>query len=89
MKKKLTKEHIKKISKAKIGKKRCKKFCKKNSINNQGSKNTFAVLIEESVLEIREMKENDGYTYLELAEFFDVSKETIGKICRRETWKHI
>lgn len=87
--KKLSKQHRLNISKSKVGKKRCKKFSQKNSLNNQGSKNTFAVLNEDMVLEIREFKENDGYTYLELADMFNVSKETIGLICRRQTWKHI
>lgn len=87
--KKLSRQHRQNISRALTGRKQPKTFSKKNSFNNQGSKNTFAVLNEEIVLEIREFRKSDGYTYLELAEMFNVSKENVGLICRRQTWKHI
>lgn len=88
MKKKLSTEHKKKIAKSMTGKKRPVTFRKKNSLNNRGSKNTWAVLDEEKVLMIREMKE-DGCKAGELAIDFHVSIQTIYKILQGKTWKHI
>lgn len=55
-----------------------------------------AVLTDSEVDLMREMHENDGLSYKELAEKFEVSKWCVGKICRYERraqtpadWKRI
>jgi len=55
-----------------------------------------AVLTDAEVDVVRDLHENDGLTYKELAEKFEVSKWAIGRICRYErrgqtpaNWKKI
>ena len=62
-------------------------FCGKSKL---GSDNHFAKLSEAHVIEIRNLaKDNPKVTYECLGEVFEVSRETIGDICRGRTWKHI
>ena len=84
---KLTIEHKIRISKSCQGKKRSKEFVKKNSENNQGSKNTWAFLTEEHSVDIREMRQ-DGVRVIEIAEMYGVHPDTIYKLLRGQTWKH-
>ena len=46
-------------------------------------------LTESEVLEIRSFYSIGNYRHKDLAEMFNISKETIGNIVRRETWRHI
>ena len=55
----------------------------------RGSKHPSAVLNEEDVYNIRQLKDTVGYTYKELSDIFGVHKKTIGQIIRKERWRHI
>lgn len=53
----------------------------------RGEKNTFAVLTEERVLEIR--KKGKYSTYQQIANDNNVSENAIIGVLKRKTWKHI
>ena len=53
-----------------------------------GSSNGNSKLKEEQVREIRSMAAS-GIEYREIAEVFNTSHFNVGKIVRRETWRHI
>jgi len=44
---------------------------------------------KEKVLEIRKVREEEGLTYTQLSEKFDVSRSTIADIITRRTWQNI
>jgi hypothetical protein len=54
----------------------------------RGSKQPQAKLTEDMVIEIR-MRVEEGESQASLAREFYVSGNTVGRIIRRETWKHI
>lgn len=58
------------------------------STARRGSKHPDAKLTEASVREIRQRHES-GESYYKLAERYGVQFGTIGKIVRREAWKHV
>jgi hypothetical protein len=63
----------------------CGRFPKRD-----GNKCNLATLSAPEVLEIRQMhEENPSLTYKEIGEKFGVQASSIGKIIRREQWKHI
>lgn len=55
----------------------------------RGSENVTAKLNEEDVISIRKMYKTKEYTYLKLAEIYEVSRSNIKSILNRNTWKHI
>ena len=55
----------------------------------RGSKHASATITEETVLRILETYAAGGITQAEIAAMFDTNEEFIGKIVRRERWKHV
>lgn len=53
-----------------------------------GSKNRFAKINEEQVIELRKLREQ-GATTMELVDKFGITKANVLKIIRRDLWKHI
>lgn len=53
-----------------------------------GSKNRFAKINEEQVLELRRLRQQ-GATTIELVDKFGLTKCTVLKIIRKDLWKHI
>ena len=56
--------------------------------NRQGERHPLAVLTEVEVREIRRLAEC-GNSHAKIAERYEVSPKQIGKIVRRENWKHV
>lgn len=55
-----------------------------------GERHGMAKLTNQKVREIREKYAAGGTSYWKLAMEYDInSSDTIGRIIRRETWKHI
>lgn len=59
------------------------------SVPNKGSDHGRTNLDEMDILFIRAWGKTGKYTYQELADEFAIHKSNIGRIIRRETWKHI
>lgn len=59
------------------------------SIKARGESSGQSKLIEEQVLEIRQLHADDGLGWRTLSKKYGVSGNTINKILRRETWTHI
>lgn len=57
--------------------------------NKEGEANPSAKLIEKDVLEIRRLAKCGVLTHGQLVKKFHVTKSTISRIIRRETWRHI
>jgi len=55
----------------------------------KGEANGNASLTDRKVVEIRKFYASGRHTQAELAEMFGVAKITIGRIVRREAWKHV
>lgn len=53
-----------------------------------GENNNLAKLTEESVLNIRSLKQS-GVSFDELANMFNVSKSCVAKVVYRQTWTHL
>jgi hypothetical protein len=61
-----------------------------NNLNHtKGEGSHKAKLTEEDVLEVRKLYDTGKYTHRELGKMFDVNHSLVGKIVRRENWKHI
>lgn len=56
---------------------------------SKGNANGMAKLTEDNVREIRRLYATGNFTQRELALRFGVSHATIGRIVRREIWKHV
>lgn len=54
-----------------------------------GSENFSSKLTEEDVISIRKIYENKEHSHSKLAKIYGVSKNNIGSILNRNTWKHI
>lgn len=54
----------------------------------RGERNGHAKFTDESVKEARRLR-STGATYLELEKHFNISRQTISRAVRGETWKHI
>jgi len=54
-----------------------------------GEAHGLAKLTARKVCQIRELYASGNYTQRELGEMFGVHQVTIGRIVRRETWKHV
>lgn len=54
----------------------------------RGEQSVNAKLTENDVRRIRERRAN-GERFVDLAREFGVSGETIQRICRRQSWKHV
>lgn len=60
-----------------------------SSIANSGENNSHAKLSKDDVIKIRE-RYNNGEDYLEIAKDYQfVTKQTIKRVCLKETWKNI
>lgn len=57
--------------------------------NHRGESNGGAKLTEDKVREIRKLYSDSGMNFIEISKIFNISKNNIGDICRRNTWKHI
>lgn len=44
---------------------------------------------EKEVLEIRELRENNNYTFKKLSEMYNMSETNISRIIKRQSWKNI
>ncbi len=55
----------------------------------EGAKNGRAILSNEQVLEIRCRHANGDVSFADLGREFNLTKENIGMIVRRQTWKHV
>ncbi len=55
----------------------------------KGESNGKTTLSEEEVIKIFHLSNSGDYTQIELAESFNISRSTVGKIKLRMTWKHI
>ena len=51
----------------------------------KGSKQGSCVLSKKEIIELRDKREK-GWTYVELADWFEVSPSTIRKVVKGETW---
>lgn len=58
-------------------------------ISNKGEKHGMSFLTEEEVKEIRRLDKETNLNQIQLGEMFNVERTTIGKIVRRQIWKHI
>jgi hypothetical protein len=56
---------------------------------NRGSDNGMTILIEEEVIEIRNLYERGNITQKDLADEFCVSLGTVKRIINRKTWRHV
>lgn len=54
-----------------------------------GEINGMSTLTEEEVLEIRRLYSTGKYSYAKIAENYNVGPGAIGKVVRKERWKHI
>lgn len=54
-----------------------------------GIKAPLSKLDDDKVREIRKLYENKNITQIELCDLYNVSLGTIGKVLRKETWKHV
>ena len=54
-----------------------------------GENSRFSKLTEPEVLEIRRLFDESGYNHQEIADIFDISRENVGVIVRRQSWTHI
>ncbi len=54
----------------------------------KGEKTNFSKLIEDQVVEIRQLN-RDGAKTIDIAKAFNVSADNIRRIIRRDTWRHI
>ena len=57
--------------------------------NTSGESNGRAKLTNEQVLQIIKMLQSKKYTSAQIARIFKVSEQVIGRIKRKETWKHL
>ena len=57
--------------------------------NTSGESNGRAKLTNEQVLQIIKMLQSKKYTSVQIARIFKVSEQIIGRIKRKETWKHL
>lgn len=48
-----------------------------------------SLLTEDDVLAIREWASDPDATYAEIADYFGISKSSVGAIVRRESWRHL
>jgi len=55
----------------------------------QGVKSGNCKLSEKDIIDIRNLHKNNKLTYLAISKLYCVNKGQIGKIIRREKWKHI
>lgn len=55
----------------------------------RGEENSESKLKEKDVIIIKEMYKTNEYSHRELGKIFHVNHATIGKVIRKETWKHI
>ena len=55
---------------------------------NYGSSHPFSKLDEDKVREIRRLS-REGTSYVALARRFEVDRQTIKKVVRRESWRHV
>lgn len=60
----------------------------KNLSPMRGEGHVGSKLTANQVLGIREMR-NSGYLYRDIAKAYDIHLMTVGKICRKVSWKHI
>jgi DNA invertase Pin-like site-specific DNA recombinase len=56
---------------------------------SRGSTNGQAKLTEDDVREIRRLYATGNFTQRELALEFGIARSAIGKIVRRQAWKHV
>ena len=56
---------------------------------SKGENHVSAVLTNDAVVEIRALYAAGRTTHLSLAKKYGVGSKAIGKVIRRETWKHI
>ncbi len=64
-------------------------FHPENLKNGGGEDSSSSKLTEQQVKEIREKYASEGYTMAELAEQYDIVRQTVGGIVNRIRWKHI
>lgn len=60
-----------------------------SNVSNPGEKNGKAKLNNAQVLEIIKLLLTKKYTNKEIAQMYSVSEQIIGRIKRKETWKHL
>lgn len=48
-----------------------------------------AKLTDAAVIEIRQLAASGDYTHQEIADMFNVDRSAIGKVVRRERWRHV
>lgn len=84
-----TEDTLEKMREAKLGNKASDETKLKMSINNTGSSNPSAKLVEADVLEIRLLHSSKSHTVQEIADLFGVKKGTVENILYRRTWKNI
>ncbi len=58
-------------------------------LNQRGESHPMRKLDEDKVREIRRLKEKEGLTNDRIAKLFGVTKENVGMIVRKKTWKHV
>lgn len=58
-------------------------------LTTYGENTHSSKLTEADVLEIRDLFENKKYSHQKIADIFNVSRENVGSIVRRQTWTHI
>ena len=61
----------------------------KHGTHNKGERHGRTRLLDANVIEIRKMYDTDGYKQKELAIKFGVSIDTIRRIVKGITWKHV
>ena len=57
--------------------------------NSIGERNPGHKLVEKEVYEIIDLIQHTKYTYSEISVFYGVHEETIGRIKRKKSWKHL
>ena len=62
---------------------------KKHGTSSEGERNSQAKLTEDTVREMRFLRESKGLTFKQIADVFNVCAQTAHQICVGKSWEHI
>lgn len=68
-------------------------YSQRKTVNNSkpqiGEKNGSSKITETSVIAIRNLRKNSGYSFSKLAAIFEISNSQVANIVHRRAWRHI
>lgn len=62
---------------------------KNGGSSHKGSAHPRAKLTEEQVIEMRRLRDEEQYSFWQLAKKYGIKPATARNICKRKAWKHI